>query len=113
MLWYGQCASGHAAVQAHAACPTGLGVAFMSGEPANATDGGLGRAETVSPLGVELSGSRWRLEAGGSYPVGRDPRCAVVVPDTRVSRHHAVVRVQDGQWQIVDDGSANGLFVGG
>ena len=89
-----------------------LGVAFMSGVSTDATDGGAVRAHPVPPLVVAHSGSQWRLPADGTYVIGRDPGCAVVVPDARVSRRHAVVRVDDGHWQIVDDGSANGVFAG-
>src|SRR5690242_8627854 len=89
-----------------------LGVACMSGVSTDATEGGSTRARPVPPLVVELSGSQCRLPAGGTYAVGRDPGCAVVVPDARVSRRHAVLRVDDGRWQIIDNGSANGVFVG-
>src|SRR5689334_63395 len=89
-----------------------LGVTFMSGLSTGATDGGAVRARPVPLLVVAQSGSQWRLPAGGAYAIGRDPGCAVVVPDARVSRRHAVVRVEDGHWQILDDGSANGVFAG-
>ena len=83
----------------------------MSGLSAGAAGGGPG-AGTVSPLVVEVAGSRLRLEPGPTYLVGRDPRCAVVVADVRVSRRHAVIGVEDGRWAVVDDGSANGIYVG-
>ena len=88
-----------------------VGVASMSGLSAGAAGGGPG-VGTVPPLVVEVGGSRLSLEPGPTYLVGRDSRCAVVVPDVRVSRRHAVIGVEDGRWAVVDDGSANGIYVG-
>jgi ABC transport system ATP-binding/permease protein len=65
------------------------------------------------PVQVEWSGSRRSLEPGATYAIGRDLRCAVVVADVRVSRRHAVVRGEYGRWEVVDDGSARGIYVGG
>ncbi len=83
----------------------------MSGLSAGAARGRP--LQTVAPLVVELSGSRRSLEPGAGYVIGRDPRCAVVVADARVSRRHAVIRIKDGRWEVADDGSANGIYAGG
>ncbi|MFZ0333223.1 MAG: FHA domain-containing protein [Candidatus Acidiferrales bacterium] len=56
------------------------------------------------------------FEITGDRPVsiGRAKSSDVMLDDASVSRIHAVIRVTiDGQWQIVDRGSANGLNVNG
>jgi ABC transport system ATP-binding/permease protein len=46
--------------------------------------------------------------------VGRAPDNDVVIEDLLVSRHHAVVRkLDDGNWEVEDLGSANGTYVAG
>lgn len=45
--------------------------------------------------------------------LGRDASCDVVVADKSVSRRHAVVERRGDAWWVVDQGSANGIFVGG
>ena len=85
----------------------------MTGMAAGAAHGGPVRAGSSAPLVVEWSGSRRSLEPGTTYAIGRDLRCAVVVADVRVSRRHAVVRGEYGRWEVVDDGSAHGIYVGG
>src|SRR5437763_10302756 len=64
-------------------------------------------------LVVWPGGSARRLPAGPDYLVGRDPRCDIVIPDARVSRYHAVLRLEDHRWVLVDNGSANGVFARG
>jgi ABC-type multidrug transport system ATPase subunit len=49
----------------------------------------------------------------GRITVGRDPRNDLHLPDLLVSRNHAELRVQQGEAEIVDLGSANGTFVNG
>lgn len=47
-----------------------------------------------------------------SARVGRDRANDIVLPtDMRISRHHARFMLDDGQWTITDDSSANGTFV--
>jgi predicted component of type VI protein secretion system len=56
------------------------------------------------------------FEITGDRPVsiGRAKSSDVMLDDASVSRIHAVIRVTiDGQWQIVDRGSANGVNVNG
>ena len=56
------------------------------------------------------------LELSGDRPVtiGRAKSSGLVLDDGSVSRVHAVVRITiDGQWQIVDRDSANGVKVNG
>jgi hypothetical protein len=60
------------------------------------------------------------MEAGSTYelqtPVtllGRGTDCDLRMVDAGVSRHHAELRVEDGQVVLVDLGSTNGTFVNG
>lgn len=48
----------------------------------------------------------------GEYIVGRDPKADVVIDSSTVSRHHARIRVADGDVTIEDLGSKNGSYVG-
>lgn len=59
----------------------------------------------------ELSdGSRFELK--GTIGIGRSADNAMVVDDEKVSRRHAIIQAQDnGEFWIVDLGSANGTFV--
>jgi pSer/pThr/pTyr-binding forkhead associated (FHA) protein len=56
------------------------------------------------------------FEIGGDRPlsIGRAKSSDLMLDDASVSRMHAVIRAtMDGQWQIVDRGSANGVSVNG
>jgi hypothetical protein len=48
-----------------------------------------------------------------SFHIGRDATCEVHLADTQVSRRHAEVSRQRGEWIIRDLQSSNGLFVDG
>ena len=61
---------------------------------------------------VRSQGSDRSLPAGPSYLIGRDPECAIVLTDTRVSWQHAVLRLEDGRWVLADNGSTNGIYAG-
>ena len=63
-------------------------------------------------LVIRAQGSEIRLRAGQSCTVGRDPECAVVVTDSRVSWQHATVRSAPDGWIFEDAGSTNGTFLG-
>src|SRR5271166_632650 len=45
--------------------------------------------------------------------IGRAPENNVVLDDLLVSRRHAVLRRTGNQWELVDNGSANGTYVNG
>jgi hypothetical protein len=45
--------------------------------------------------------------------VGRSRECDVVLDDPNVSRRHAELRAEDGQWVVADLGSTNGVLVNG
>ena len=68
--------------------------------------------ESAPSLVVRFQGSDRSLPAGPSYLIGRDPECAIVVTDARVSWRHAVLLVADGRWVVTDNGSTNGTFAG-
>ena len=66
----------------------------------------------VPPLEVRTQGTDRILEAGPSYTIGRGLDCDVVINDARVSRRHAVLRLEGDRWVLADCGSTNGLFAG-
>jgi hypothetical protein len=69
--------------------------------------GGRGTGTVVLPDGKRVS--------VGEDPVtiGRMPECEVVLNDQNVSRRHAEVRRQGGEFVVVDLGSTNGTKVNG
>src|SRR3954470_10676558 len=63
-------------------------------------------------LAGPIAGRRYKL-ADGEYIIGRRSDCQIFVPDMRVSRQHARIIRDNGQWQLGDRGSNNGTFVNG
>src|ERR1700676_3835389 len=63
-------------------------------------------------LVVKTPGSDQTLQAGSSYRIGRDPQSDIVVTDSRVSWHHAVLQLDRNAWIFEDFGSTNGTFMG-
>jgi len=61
---------------------------------------------------VEGESEGLRLELEPITTIGRDPENTVRLLDERTSRHHAVLRRNDGVWTLDDLGSANGTWVG-
>jgi pSer/pThr/pTyr-binding forkhead associated (FHA) protein len=55
---------------------------------------------------------QWAL-SDGRLTIGRAADNDVVLPDTGVSKHHAYIERGDNGYVIVDNGSANGVFVNG
>ena len=43
--------------------------------------------------------------------IGREPDNAVQLTDSEVSKHHAMIQVVTGGWELTDRGSTNGTFV--
>jgi len=75
---------------------------------------------------TQLNGAPWRARLvvrqgdrdGQSFPlgagnkiIGREPKLAVVLPDTNISRRHAQIIWRGGRYEIEDLGSTNGTFV--
>lgn len=58
------------------------------------------------------AGRRYKL-SDGDYIVGRRSDCQIFVPDMRVSRQHARIRMESGAWTVEDLGSNNGTYVNG
>lgn len=55
-----------------------------------------------------------RISLGPSgVTIGREANQDIVIADSRVSRHHAVVRADGSGWAVVDDGSSNGTRLNG
>ncbi len=50
---------------------------------------------------------------GARVVIGRGDGCDVRLPDLSVSRRHAIIRVRAGEHAVIDEGSANGTFIGG
>jgi len=67
---------------------------------------------SVPQLEVRAPGSDRVLRPGPAYTIGRDLDCDIVIANLRVSRRHAVLRLESGHWVLADDGSTNGIYVG-
>lgn len=63
--------------------------------------------------GDEEAKELFRLEGGDAWLAGRDPNCAVVIRDPKVSRKQFEIRKVNGQFYIIDLGSVNGTIVNG
>lgn len=57
------------------------------------------------------SGESWEIDDQETY-IGRSKQCSVVLKSQRVSRKHASVTYESGQWFINDLGAANGVWAG-
>ncbi len=47
----------------------------------------------------------------GALTIGRDPDCQIVIPNPTVSKHHARLYAQAGDWFVEDTGSTNGTLL--
>ncbi len=59
------------------------------------------------------SARRQGYEFSGRFRIGRHPDCEICLSDDVISRQHAEVFFENGQWWIQDLNSANGIFAGG
>lgn len=67
---------------------------------------------TASPVDG-LVGREIELDAGGTeIVIGRSPECSLPVADAAMSRRHARVAYRSEGAVVIDNGSANGVFVG-
>ncbi len=69
-----------------------------------------GKGDFVTQLVVESNGVSVALDPRRSYTVGRDPGADIVVAVEGVSRSHAALRFEGGEWVLEDAGSANGTY---
>jgi len=60
-----------------------------------------------------VAGDKWYPLTFSGALIGRDPYCDIVLNDPMVSRQHARIDYQQGQWFITDLGSKNGTYVNG
>lgn len=68
------------------------------------------------PIHVRVQrGALWSDERSftDSFRIGRSPECDVVVPEPVVSKVHAEMRWEEGQWWLVDAQSRNGTYLDG
>ena len=69
------------------------------------------KARLALYIGDQLA---WGVPIGArGTTIGREDDNSIRLEDSKVSRHHAVVRCQGGQWRIEDLDSTNGVFVNG
>jgi ABC-type multidrug transport system ATPase subunit/pSer/pThr/pTyr-binding forkhead associated (FHA) protein len=66
-----------------------------------------------SDLIVTIDSHEFRLQAGRTWSVGRDPSCDIVAGHKSVSRRHGEFVVTDGSWVYRDLASANHSWVAG
>jgi ABC-type multidrug transport system ATPase subunit/ABC-type multidrug transport system permease subunit len=70
-------------------------------------------APTAPELVVETESGSTVMTPSRDYHVGRDPLSDIVIDDTRVSWHHAVLHPEAGHWTIEDENSTNGTYTDG
>lgn len=70
-------------------------------------------APTAPELVVETEAGSTVMSPGRDYLVGRDPLSDIVIDDSRVSWHHAVLRHHADHWTLEDANSTNGTFADG
>lgn len=68
---------------------------------------------TAPELLVETDQGSTLVSPSRDYHVGRDPLSDIVIDDSRVSWHHAVLHPVDGHWTVQDEDSTNGTYAEG
>jgi hypothetical protein len=81
-------------------------VAELAGE----SDFGLEGPALVVRAGGGRAGESFR-PAGARTRIGRSPDCDIFLDDVTVSRNHAVLIEEGGEFSVEDQGSLNGTFV--
>jgi hypothetical protein len=83
--------------------------------PDDLADDGIALEGVEGPALVVRSGGgragEHFIPQGAKTTIGRSPDCDVFLDDVTVSRNHAVLVDQDGQFTIEDQGSLNGTYV--
>ena len=64
----------------------------------------------VLVIHTAIEGPRQQELQGSCYRIGRDSRSDVVIEDSTVSRHHALMERQGAHWLLSDKCSSNGLW---
>ena len=80
------------------------------GELGEAQDFGLEGPALVVRSGGGRAGESFR-PAGERTRIGRSPDCDIFLDDVTVSRNHAVLIEEGGEFSVEDQGSLNGTFV--
>jgi hypothetical protein len=80
------------------------------GELADHEDFGLEGPALVVRAGGGRAGESFR-PAGERTTIGRSPDCDIFLDDVTVSRNHAVLLEEGGEYSVEDQGSLNGTFV--
>ncbi|WP_328483797.1 ATP transporter ATP-binding protein/permease [Streptomyces sp. NBC_00377] len=70
-------------------------------------------SSTAPELVLETETGGGVLIPGHDYRIGRDPLSDIVIDDTRVSWHHAVLRPDGDHWILEDEQSTNGTYTDG
>ncbi|MFJ9019961.1 FHA domain-containing protein [Streptomyces sp. NPDC102259] len=70
-------------------------------------------SSTAPELVLETETGSRVLIPGHDYRVGRDPLSDIVIDDTRVSWHHAMLRPDGDHWTVADEHSTNGTYADG
>ncbi|MFI2436024.1 FHA domain-containing protein [Streptomyces sp. NPDC018693] len=70
-------------------------------------------ASTAPELVLETETGATVMTPSHAYHVGRDPLSDIVLDDTRVSWHHAVLRPEGDHWTLKDEHSTNGTYTDG
>lgn len=89
-----------------------VGYAFCAQATAVGADAPGDRGLPFSRCWLRWNDRRFQLSPGENV-IGRDPRSAVWIDASGVSRRHALIRVNESGVSIEDLGSSNGTFVGG
>jgi FHA domain/zinc-ribbon domain len=80
------------------------------GELGEHEDFGIQGPALVVRAGGGRAGESFR-PAGARTRIGRSPDCDIFLDDVTVSRNHAVLVEEDGEFFVEDQGSLNGTFV--
>ena len=71
---------------------------------------------SAPPVYVRVQqGTTWSEERRftGTFRIGRDPACDLSITEQVISKVHAEVRCEEGQWWLVDAHSRNGTYLDG
>jgi serine phosphatase RsbU (regulator of sigma subunit)/pSer/pThr/pTyr-binding forkhead associated (FHA) protein len=72
------------------------------------------RAEAASLVVIDPNGHRTRAPIDPlPFLIGRNPENHLILRDSRVSRTHASIVIEDGEYVLKDCGSSHGLYVNG